>query len=81
MSKKIFAMKIASNLTESRDFKVTEFSGLIGLIGLERPILVLYDLLWYCMALHYLIFYGLLWQNIDLIGVVVFSRGHIYKFI
>ena len=29
------------------------------------------------MALHYLIFYGLLWQNIDLIGVVVFSRGHI----
>ena len=71
---KMFAMKIASNWKEKREFKVTK-SCFNGHLGLERHIQVLYGLLWYCVALHCL--YGnlwswmaLLWQNIDLIWLV-----------
>ena len=72
---KMFAIKIASNWTESKDFKMDIAWPWATYCGLLWPFMVLYDLVWYFIILYGLImvlyglFYSLIRQNIDLIGI------------
>ena len=80
-AKKLQKLKGTKNVRNGHDFKMA-LQDLAGpratYCGLVWPFMVLHDLVWHCMVLYCLVMvvyslfmvgYGLLWQNIDLIGL------------